>query len=129
MAAKFKLVPAGTFDLPILITTVGQDEPTELKFTFKRMPLTELKEKQEAMAKRVQEMDEEYKGKKLSAIENSVLQYPLMADFVLDIATGWELSDEFTKENLITLFDNYPTSFMAISVGYQSELWKLRQKR
>lgn len=92
------------------------------------MPLTELKEKQEAMAKRVQEMDEEYKGKKLSVVEDSVLQYPLMADFVLDIATGWELSDKFTKENLITLFDNYPTAFMSISVGYQSELWKLRQK-
>ncbi|BEH84617.1 tail length tape measure protein [Klebsiella phage EKq1] len=128
MAAKFKLVPAGTFELPILITTVGQEKPTPLKFTFKRMPLTELKDKQDEMVKRVQALDEQYKAQKLSTVEDSVLQYPIMADFVMEIASGWELQHEFNRENLITLFDNYPTAFTAISVGYQAELWRLRQK-
>ena len=73
MAAKFKLVPAGTFELPILITTVGQDEPTELKFTFKRMPLTELKEKQEKL--RIGQTAYHRESSRLESLKNITERY------------------------------------------------------
>lgn len=43
-------------------------------------------------------------------------------DYVLQIAMGWELSEEFNRENIVRLLQNYHGAGAAISVTYVSEL-------
>lgn len=50
------------------------------------------------------------------------------ADNVLEMAVGWELDDEFNRENIVRLLENYIGSSMAIFNTYTSEISQARIK-
>jgi hypothetical protein len=50
------------------------------------------------------------------------------ADYVLRIAEGWDLDDEFTKENLVKLEDENPGALEAISILYRNAVAEVRRK-
>lgn len=128
MTAKFKLVPGGTFKHKVEIPMAGTDELQKLEFVFKRLNTDELKDVQKNFQTRVEELDEQYKTTALSATERDEILRPYMVEYVLAVAEGWELKDEFGAENLAVLLVNYPRAFEAISIQYQRELWSIRQK-
>lgn len=102
MATKFSLQPKPTFKANVLIPRAG-DTDGELTFTFKHMPLKELSD--------LEKLDDK------SAL-----------DFILEIATAWALPDEFNRENLETLLDNYPGALRAVTETYYRELLGNREK-
>ena len=128
MAAKFKLVPAGTFKHTIEIPMAGTDELQKLQFTFKRLNTDQLKEVQKEFEAQMAELEEKYKNTTLSATERDILLRPMMIDYIMKVAENWELTEEFAPENLTVLLVNYPRAFEAISIQYQRELWSIRQK-
>jgi hypothetical protein len=50
----------------------------------------------------------------------------LDTDFVLSIATGWDLDDKFDRENVETLLDQYGGAARAIADTYTRELMGAR---
>ena len=50
------------------------------------------------------------------------------ADYLMEIAEGWALPDEFTRENVIVLLKNYPRAFDSIGLAYTKELMGFREK-
>ncbi|HCI6019538.1 TPA: hypothetical protein NPN74_001580 [Klebsiella quasipneumoniae subsp. quasipneumoniae] len=102
MATEFKLTPNPTFKATVKIPRAG-DGDGELTFTFKHHPLNELADK------------EKLEGK-------------TALDFITEIATGWALGDEFNRENLETLMNNYPGALKAITETYYRELLGNREK-
>lgn len=49
-------------------------------------------------------------------------------DFILKIADGWELEDEFNKANILTLLERHPESGAAIGIEYRKALMEVREK-
>ena len=102
MAAKFTLQPNPTFKANVKIPRAG-DEDGELTFTFKHMPLDELSD--------LEKLDDK-----------------TALDFLVEITTAWALPDEFTRENLEVLLNNYPGALTAITETYYRELLGNREK-
>ena len=50
------------------------------------------------------------------------------ADSILDLATGWDLDDAFTAENIETMCQNYIAAPLEIYREYLSELTKAKAK-
>ena len=50
------------------------------------------------------------------------------ADYLMEIVEGWALPDEFTRENVIVLLQNYPRAFDSIGMAYTKELMGIREK-
>ncbi len=46
----------------------------------------------------------------------------------MEIVEGWALPDEFTRENVIVLLQNYPRAFDSIGMAYTKELMGIREK-
>lgn len=65
--------------------------------------------------------DKTIEGAFKSAIDNNV-------DFVLKIAEGWDLDDEFNAENIALLDDEYQGAITAIGEAYRSALVEGRAK-
>lgn len=126
MAAKFKLVPNPTFTIPVMIPRAGEEDG-ELKVTFKHMKQEQLKAMQERFAEEITEIIEK-SNNETAASGLEVLQQPIMVKFLMEIASGWELSDEWSEDNLMMLISSFPRAFDAITVAYQNELWCLRKK-
>ncbi|MGH8430341.1 MAG: phage tail assembly chaperone [Solimonas sp.] len=102
--AKLKLNPDPTFKAKVRISVAGADEPVEVEFTFKHRTKDELQKFIEASASRED------------------------ADNVLEMASGWELADAFTREAVDVLAQNYITAPRAIFDRYIDELVKAREK-
>lgn len=102
MSTKFSLQPKPTFKALVKIPRAG-DVDGELTFTFKHRPLDDL-----------------------AALEK--LDDKTAIDFILDITEGWALPEEFTRENLDVLMQNYPASMRAITETYYRELLGNREK-
>ncbi|WP_150320930.1 phage tail assembly chaperone, partial [Enterobacter hormaechei] len=68
-------------------------EDGKLTFTFRHKTLEELRSMDAKMQKAAE-------GKK-AVIEPQ-------ADYLMEIVEGWALPDEFTRENVIVLLQNYP---------------------
>ncbi|HGK7388343.1 TPA: hypothetical protein ACJ516_002096, partial [Enterobacter kobei] len=47
---------------------------------------------------------------------------------LMEIVEGWALPDEFTRENVIVLLQNYPRAFDSIGMAYTKELMGIREK-
>ena len=109
---KFTLIPNPTFSTTASIPRAGTEDG-KLSFTFRHKTLDELR----AMDEKLQKSAE---GKK-SAVEPQ-------ADYLMEIVEGWALSDDFTRENVITLLKNYPRAFDSIGLAYTKELMGLREK-
>lgn len=101
--AKIKLDPNPTFDAPVLIPIAG-GEPASVRFTFKHRT-------RDAVVAWLDEI----KDKKDAAI-------------VQDAASGWELDDAFTAENVERLCQNYGGAADAIFQTYLRELRGARVK-
>lgn len=102
MATKLKLNPAPTFTATVMVPVPGE-EAAPVKFTFKHR-------KREDMESFV----EQRAGKKDS-------------ESVLDMATGWDLQEPFTPENVELLCDNYMGAALAVYRKYVDELVKVRE--
>lgn len=101
--AKFKLTPDPTFNANVEIPVAG-GEPVSVAFTFKHRTRDEL----QAFTKSVDGRED--------------------ADLILDMCSGWELADAFTRENVLTLAQNYITAPRAVFETYLDELVKARTK-
>lgn len=102
MSTKFSLQPKPTFKATVKIPRPG-DADGELTFTFKHRKLDEVREllKSEAVPD---------------------------VQFITEIADGWALPEEFSRENIDVLMQNYPAAMKAITATYYNELLGNREK-
>ncbi|WP_312272230.1 phage tail assembly chaperone [Pseudomonas sp.] len=98
----FKLDPNPTFDALVAIPMHGGGT-ADVKFTFKHRSKTELEE----FLSTNKDMDD--------------------LTLVKSIATGWELEDEFSDENIQELLNNYIGAGSAIYVKYLEELYQAKR--
>jgi hypothetical protein len=103
--SKFTLALAPTFKATVLIPIPG-GKPEPIEFIFKGRTRDEFKE----FVDGIQAND----GKSTDA------------DTVMDIASGWDLSDAFDRENIEMLTTNYLGAARAIIEKYFSELTQAR---
>ena len=109
---KFYLNPNPTFSVTASIPRAGAEDG-KLTFTFRHKTLEELRSMDEKLQKAAE-------GKK-AAIEPQ-------ADYLMEIVEGWALPDEFTRDNVIVLLQNYPRAFDSIGLAYTKELMGIREK-
>lgn len=95
-----KLKPDPTFKAKIGIP-VFEGDPVPVEFTFKHRTQDALK------------------------VFNEGASRPDI-DFVMDVITGWDLTDAFTRENVALLLQNYHGAGNAISIGYVKALHGVR---
>lgn len=99
---KFTLTLKPTFPATVAIPVPGAPAE-EIQFTFKGRTRDQFKEFVESLEGR-----------------NNV-------DVILDVASGWELEDAFTRENIETLDQNYIAAGAAILDKYILEMNKARR--
>lgn len=104
--AKLKLQPDPTFKAKVEIAVPGS-APASVVFTFKHRSR--------------QEMERFLKTVNDGEVEDDV-------NLILAIASGWELADEFTEENVRTLVDSYISAPAAIFETYARELSGAKRK-
>ncbi|WP_426287548.1 phage tail assembly chaperone [Luteibacter sp. E-22] len=102
--AKIKLDPNPTFSAPVSIPVHG-GEPVAVSFTFRH---------------RTRSAWEAWLKDELPGMED--------ADVIRALACGWELDDEFTRENIERLLENYGGANMAVFNAYERELSGARVK-
>jgi hypothetical protein len=101
--AKLKLNPDPTFKAKVAIQAPGSGvDPVE--FTFKHRTRDEM----DAFLKVSPELKD--------------------AALIMEMATGWELVDAFTPENINKLVQNYITAPQTIFEAYLEEMVKARRK-
>jgi len=110
--SKFSLIPNPTFSVTASIPRAGAEDGM-LTFTFRHKTLEELR----AMDAKLQKSAE---GKK-------ALNEP-QADYLMEIVDGWALPDEFNRDNVVVLLQNYPRAFDSIGLAYTKELMGIREK-
>lgn len=101
--AKFKLVANPTFKAKVGIPVAG-GEHVEVEFTFKHRTKTAL---EEFIASREKQSD---------------------VDTFLEMVSGWDLADEFNKENVETLLENYIGAALETFRVYLDQLVQARLK-
>ena len=101
--AKLKLNPEPTFKAKVGIPVPGS-RPAEVLFTFKHRTRDEV----------------------LAWVEGS--HDATDVESVLDVVVGWELEDEFNRDNVERLCNNYPGSGLVIVSAYLDELRGARVK-
>lgn len=99
--AKLTLNPNPTFKAKVGIPVPGSDEPAEVEFTFKHRTKDELDAWMKESAEDLQK--------------------------VMEMASGWDLSDKFNEANVQKLLQNYFGAAAAIVTGYLSELMKAKK--
>lgn len=111
---QFTLIANPTFSVTATIPRAGAEDG-KLSLTFKHKTLDELRAMDETLQKSAD-------GKKsASAVESK-------ADYLMGIVTGWALPDEFNRENVVVLLQNYPRAFDSIGLAYTKELMAIREK-
>lgn len=114
--AEFKLNPKPTFKADVSIPRPG-DEDGVLTFTFKHKTRSQL----ERLEKTLRETSEQLS-------ETGTYSNEPMADFLMEICAGWALAEEFNRENMLVLLDNYPRAFDSIATQFTRELMAVRGK-
>ena len=109
--AKLKLIADPTFQATVKIPLAGA-EPYPVVFTFKHRERKALDAWVKVSVQDTPEID------------------PIDTDLkmVKDVATGWDLEDAFTDENITQLLNSYAGSAMAIYQAYLTELRLGKQK-
>jgi hypothetical protein len=103
--AKITLSEEPTFIAPVPIPVPGAAN-APVKFTFKHRTKAELQSHIRDVEARISEVND--------------------VDLVMGIASGWELDDAFTKENVDRLLEKYHGAADAISQVYITELTRAR---
>jgi hypothetical protein len=101
--AKLKLVANPTFKAMVSIPVAG-DEPAMVEMTFNHRTKTQLDEFIKASAEKKD------------------------ADVFMEMVSGWELEDAFTRESIETLLENYIGTALAVFQKYIDELYKAKVK-
>ncbi|MGY6029838.1 phage tail assembly chaperone [Phytobacter sp. AG2a] len=109
---QFSLIPDPTFSTTASIPRAGAEDG-KLSFTFRHKTLEELRAMDEQLQKKA--------GDKKSVIEPQ-------ADYLMEIVEDWALPDEFNRDNVIVLLQNYPRAFDSIGLAYTKELVAIREK-
>lgn len=102
MAVKFKLIAAPTFRAKVSVPVHG-GEAVPLEFEFKHRTRDEMAKWLEASAGRGD------------------------VDSLLDVLAGWELEDQFSRESVELLVQNYCGAAPAIVARYVEELIQARR--
>lgn len=100
---KLKLQPAPTFKARVSIHQPGA-EPAEVEFTFK------------------------HRGRKELATFAETIAGTGDVELIQALASGWELEDEFSTENIALLVENHYAAPAAIWTTYVEELTKAKEK-
>lgn len=100
---KFKLVAEPTFKSTVFIPRPGQ-ENGQIELTFKHYKLND-----------ITKFEDELKDKSV-------------VEFVMKIVTDWNLEEEFNKNNIDILLNNYPAAVQAITDTYYKEIFGQREK-
>ena len=112
--------PTDTFKKKVSVPVLGADD-AEIVFEFKRRTRTaygkladghaaEVKQRGDAMRKEAADFRlEQFVG---FSIESD-------AAFIVELATGWDLDDEFTLENVTRLLDEYGGAAERIIAAYR----------
>jgi hypothetical protein len=108
----FKLKADPTFKQKVGIPSHGDLGPVEIEFTFKHRTKSELDEFLATIDAAVE------KGGYLG-IESDI-------NYVQQVASGWELTDEFNQENIRLLLENYMGAAGAISNVYLTTLYQVK---
>lgn len=102
--AKLTLKPDSTFKAKVMIPMAGAvDAP--VMFTFQYRPASELAK-----------LGEQFE--KADDVQGQIML----------VASGWDLDDEFTAENVGLLIDQRPGASAAIIATYFKEAWGAREK-
>lgn len=101
--AKLKLNPEPTFKAKVGIPVPGS-RPVDVEFTFKHRARDEI----------LAWLDDNRDATDVQSVEQCVV--------------GWGLEDEFSRENVERLCNNYPGAGMAILAAYLDELRGARAK-
>lgn len=107
--SKFVLTPNPTFKATVPMPVPGAGY-VDVQFTFKHRGRAALLEFMESAAK-----------------DDSAGSTQKDTDMAMQIATGWDLEDEFNRENIERLVDNFPGSARAMFQGYVGELMRARE--
>uniref|UniRef100_A0AB39AC90 Tail length tape measure protein n=1 Tax=Pectobacterium phage Taid TaxID=3158139 RepID=A0AB39AC90_9CAUD len=128
MVAKFTLKKNPTFKAKVSISRPGEEDG-ELEVTYKHLSQKQFQAVSKPFQDKLAKLNED-KLAKLNEDEgdNQDEILNLMAGYIMDIAEGWELDDEFSHEVIVGMIGDYPRSFDAITSAYQREIWGLRQK-
>ena len=102
MTKAFSLTPSPTFTSTIKFSVAGGDTAS-LKIDYRHKTTAELDD----YLKRIKKMTD--------------------LDAAMEIVASWELSEEFSRENVEKLFQNYGGSARAVLQSYVSELTGARQ--
>lgn len=116
MAKKVCFNPNPTFSIPVMIPRAGDDDG-ELIITFKNKQRSQLEALENALNEKLAAMREDKK-----------FTNEPTADYLMEICQTWELPEEFNRDNLITLLENYPRAFDAIAREYTREMMAIREK-
>jgi len=101
MTKKFSLTPDPHFNLNVGLPLPGAD-PVDVRFTFNHRGLKELARMTDELPKRP------------------------AVDVLMDILHGWELEDDFTRENVERLAQSYPAAPTVIWNAYFDALMGVR---
>lgn len=102
MSKTFSLNPSPTFTADVKFPVPG-DKEASIKVTYNHKDRDQLDD----YLKRVQKMKD--------------------IDSAMEVMAGWDLAEEFNRENVEKLFCNYLSSSRAVLQSYISELWGARQ--
>lgn len=114
---KLKLVPNPTFIADVEIPIAGS-EPCVVKMTFKHRTRKEWNA-WIAAAKQ--------KAESTTPLTPEQEQAQEVAAF-MDVVTAWDLEEEFNRDNVGTLIQNYFAAASAAIDTYAKELWKAKVK-
>ena len=107
----FKINPNPTFTKPVTIP----EAESPLVLIFKRRKQSERAAAYDTLQKQADELDKA----ELKAEERVKQLTQIQADFLLQIAKGWEDCEaDFNKESIADLLDTYPEAFTAITSAY-----------
>lgn len=101
---KFTLRPDPTFRRKVAIPIPGEDKEAQVEFVFKFRTREQLAELYEALGNRDR------------------------AAMVMEMATGWELADPFTEDNVRLLDSTYIGSLERVVAAYWEEHTKALEK-
>jgi hypothetical protein len=101
--AKLTLKVDPTFPAIVDIPKAGS-EPVQIRFDFKHRTKDELNEFTKTRADKTD------------------------VEYIMEMATGWDLNDEFNAENINSVCQNYIASPLAIYMKYVDELVKAKAK-
>ena len=106
--AKLKLISEPTFKAKVPVPVAGADKPVMVEMTFKHKTRTDFL-------------------KWRDTLPNEGESRPDL-DAVMDVLCGWELDDQFNRENVETLLENYLGAAFNILQTYTDQLLQAQLK-